>query len=91
MHGHYGDYHPRRGLRLLLSGQAISCKENQVSVQTTADEELENTRESVRSAIKSLSRILVDECWGHEEFNPEFTFKLKAAFTQLMEIKKTIA
>lgn len=62
-----------------------------MSVKTTADEELDNVRENIRAAIKSLSRIIVDECWGHDEFAPEFRESLDCAYIKLMEIKKEMS
>ena len=58
-----------------------------MSVTTTADEKLAEARQAVRAATKALSSILVDECWGANEFAPEFTEQMEKAFELLRRAK----
>lgn len=57
---------------------------------TTADEHLSHAKEDVKTAIKSLSKILVDECCGHDDFSEEFSQKLELAFTKLRNVDKML-
>lgn len=59
-------------------------------ITTTADEHLAHAREDVKAAIQSLSKILVDECWGHDEFTEKFNLKLELAFTKLRTVDKML-
>lgn len=61
-----------------------------MSVNTAADDALANAKYSVNEAIKELSKILIDECWGHDEYKKEYYEAMNEAFTQLREIKKLL-
>jgi hypothetical protein len=58
-----------------------------MGVVTAADRYLEETRDHVNNAIKTLSSILVDECWGHDDFNAETSKDMRDALYSLMEIR----
>jgi hypothetical protein len=58
-----------------------------MGVITRADECLDEAREHIRKAIKCLSEIVVDECWGHDEFRPEFSAAIETAFVQLTAVR----
>ncbi len=44
-----------------------------MSVHTSADESLESARYKISEAIKFLSEIIIDECWGSEDFSASRT------------------
>ena len=57
-----------------------------MSVRTTADEKLEEARVAIQVAAEVLSRVVVEKCWGHDEFNGDFRKKIKETFYKLVEI-----
>lgn len=61
-----------------------------MSVQTTADDARDKAREHVTEAIKELSKILIDECWGHDDYSQDYSDTLNGVFNQLREIKKNL-
>ena len=61
-----------------------------MGVITTADENLEKARENIRLAIQYLSSVLVEECWGHDEYSDEFLETLEGSFDQLRRIRKKL-
>ena len=48
--------------------QEILDQEADIGVNTTADMALEQVRENVKEALRGLSNILIEECWGHDEY-----------------------
>lgn len=58
-----------------------------MSVRTTADEKLDAAREAVQTALVALSDIIVDECYGHDEYKPEFRQQLGEAFGALLAVR----
>lgn len=61
-----------------------------MSVQTTADENLNSIREHINESIKDLGDIVVDQCWGHDEFNEDFLKDLRKTFNSLLDICDTL-
>jgi hypothetical protein len=61
-----------------------------MGVTTTADEHLESARDNVSSAIRHLSEIVIEECWGHDEFVDEYRARIEQAFDQLRAVKKVL-
>lgn len=61
-----------------------------MSVYTTADAHRDRVRQQISEAIKDLTAILIDECWGHDEYSEEYLQVLEQAFTDLREMKKKI-
>ena len=59
-----------------------------MSVRTTADEKVDEARSHVGDAVKCLSEIVIDKCWGHDDFNEEFRKKVKSVFLQLLELQE---
>lgn len=58
-----------------------------MSVSTRADENLDAVRKHIEEATKLLSEIVVDQCWGHDEFSPEYKKKIKDLFLYFLELK----
>jgi len=58
-----------------------------MSVTTKANACLDAARINVDDAIENLSAIVVDQCWGHDEFNKIMTAEIKRAFKELLDIR----
>lgn len=61
-----------------------------MSVRTRADECRDEAREYIRNAAKALSEIVVDECWGNDDFNDAYRRDLAEVFVTLMQLKKKL-
>ena len=61
-----------------------------MSVQTTADTALQAAKDHVNSAIKELSKILIDECYGHDYFSSTYLLDLEEVFEELRSLKKKL-
>ena len=62
-----------------------------MSVTTTADEHLDSAKENIQSAIKNLSEIVVEQCWGSEEYNQGFRDTLRKTHFELLELRDRIS
>ena len=65
-----------------------------MSVRTTADERIDQAKEHLAEALtaiegaeSNLRDIVVDRCWGYDEFNEEYTEKLKATYKFLLGLR----
>lgn len=58
-----------------------------MSVRTTADEKLYEAAAAISVAQKALNEIVVESCWGHDEFNQEFMEQLEVFFDQLTKMR----
>lgn len=61
-----------------------------MSIRTEADRHLELAKENINFAIKELSEILINECWGYDQWNNEYTEKINNTFDQLRKIKRDL-
>ncbi len=61
-----------------------------MSVQTTADEHRDAARENVRDAIRNLSQIVVEQCWGHDEYRAGYRTALSESFQELIAIQEKL-
>ena len=61
-----------------------------MSVRTTADEHLDSAKQHIKDAVKDLSEIVVEQCWGHDEYREEYSEELKRIFRELLEIRDRI-
>lgn len=55
-----------------------------MSVVTTADEKLEETKEHLEQAKMLLSEILITKCWGSDEYSQEYQEKMMSLFLYLV-------
>lgn len=62
-----------------------------MSVRTTADEALDIARANIKTAIQQLSKIVVEQCWGHDEFGPYMQGTIPAVFHELINIRKRLS
>lgn len=58
-----------------------------MSVKTTADESIDSAKESIRKAIKNISNLVVDACWGYEEYDLD---ELGRILIMLFEISREL-
>lgn len=61
-----------------------------MGVVTTADERLKAAKRSLQETIASLSDIVVQKCWGHDEYTPEYRQTLNETFRDLLEVQERI-
>jgi hypothetical protein len=57
---------------------------------TEADRHLDGALTDVRSAIKHLGSIIIDECWGADHLTHEYREELQEALGLLIQVRKTI-
>lgn len=61
-----------------------------MSVQTTADEHLDEVKSDIKSAIKNLNIVIDPDTWGHDEFKREYRKELLDVYKQLLDIRDKI-
>ena len=61
-----------------------------MGVKTRADECLDELNEGLTQAINALDEIVVQQCWGHDEFKPDFQAKLVGAFNNLIILRRDL-
>ena len=61
-----------------------------MSVITTADEKLNSAVDSLNSAIANLSEIVIDRCWGHDDYTTEFKEVLSKSMFDLIQIRDAL-
>ena len=55
-----------------------------MGVRTTATEKRDEAKEALRTAALALSEIVVNHCWGHDEFSEEYTGTLRKGMLDLL-------
>lgn len=58
-----------------------------MSVNTKTSELLDEIRQNIKSAQKSLLIVLDNDTWGHSDLSPEYIKKLYQIATQLVDIQ----
>jgi len=61
-----------------------------MSVNTTADDRVEKAKEHIEEAVKELSEIIVDKCYGSDEFSVEYTSTLICTFNKLVRMRRDL-
>ncbi len=61
-----------------------------MSVQTTADDCRDKAREGVLDAIRGLSQIVVERCWGYDEYTEEYRYELSEVLQGLIVIRERL-
>lgn len=62
-----------------------------MSVITEADRKLTEARQAIRVALKAINEIVVEECWGHDQWNEEFTSKVQEAHSILIKLRRKLS
>lgn len=57
-----------------------------MSVSTTADEALDKADENIREAISCLNKIVVERCWGHDEYREEYAQAIHESLIDLIKV-----
>ncbi len=58
-----------------------------MSVRTTADENRDNACQYLREATKALAEIVIDECYGTDDYCPEYRKILQRVMYDTVELK----
>jgi len=61
-----------------------------MSVRTEADERLKSAKEHLQAAIKDLSEIAINKCWGYDEYSKEWKHKMKEMLVALLEMQEEL-
>ena len=61
-----------------------------MSVTTTADEKLKSAREHIRSAVSDLGNIVIEKCWGSDDFTDIAQKRIKDIFIKLLDIRNEL-
>lgn len=65
-------------------------KGDDMGVRTAANEKITEAFDGVDMALKSLTEIVVNKCWGYDEFATEKNKKLEALHAKLLVIRREI-
>lgn len=58
-----------------------------MGVRTTADEKLDRASEYIKAAATDLSALVIDECWGCDDYKPDYEATIREALNTLIELK----
>ncbi len=58
-----------------------------MSVQTTADDHLDNAKADVQTAIKHLSEIIIDRCCGWNEYSADYREGIAQSLADLIVVR----
>lgn len=61
-----------------------------MSVHTEANTRRDQAIESVKGAISSLSAIVIDQCWGTQDFGPDYRKDLAVSLMELIAIRERL-
>lgn len=58
-----------------------------MGVRTTADEKLDSASEHIKAAAQDLSSVVLDECWGFDDYRAGYTAEIHSALNTLILLK----
>jgi hypothetical protein len=61
-----------------------------MSVRTEADEHLDAAKLNIKNAIDHINEIVVNECWGYDDFKGEYFRELCEIHIDLLAILRKI-
>jgi len=61
-----------------------------MSVQKDADKALDDAKDHISKAIKSLSEIIVDQVWGYDDWTDTYTKKIQDSFYALIKTRDAL-
>lgn len=61
-----------------------------MSVETDADKCLDLAKDGISSSIRSITRIIIEDAWGHEDFTAEFKNRLRRAAKLLLDVQELL-
>jgi predicted small metal-binding protein len=56
-------------------------------VYTTADKKLDEVSENIKDAIKNLSEVTVEGCWGADDFNSDAMARFREVMIDLIKVQ----
>lgn len=61
-----------------------------MGVQTTADNHIDEVRKNIAEAVKHLNAVLVEGCWGADEYRKDYHDKLVDMQAQLLKMQRDL-
>lgn len=61
-----------------------------MSVRTTADEKLDEVRNHITAALKAMDEVVIQRCWGWDDFNDEARARHRQLFRDLADMRMRI-
>lgn len=58
-----------------------------MSVATTADKNRDKAKREIEQAISNLAEIVVNQCWGWDEYHPRYFKALRKSLDELLDIR----
>ena len=59
-----------------------------MGVRTEADVHLDTAKDNINKAVTALAEIVVNGCWGSDEYSPEYCNEIEDIFNTLLKIRK---
>jgi len=61
-----------------------------MSASTTADECIAWAKDDIDSAIRRLSEVVIEKCWGHDEVIETYSETLQEVMFDLIRLRKRL-
>jgi hypothetical protein len=61
--------------------------EGNMGVVTTADERLDSAKEHLKAAGMDLAAIVIDECWGYDDYKLDYQIAMRDALNTVIQLK----
>ena len=61
-----------------------------MSTETRADIVLEEAKTNIQFAIEKLSEIVINKCYGYDEFSVDYRNKIATSFNVLLSIRDNL-
>lgn len=58
-----------------------------MGIQTTADDHRDAALNNIQEAIRNISKIVIEECWGLEEYKKEYQETLSDVLSELIKMR----
>ena len=58
-----------------------------MGVHTTADEHRDAALDKIQGSIRAISEIVINNCWGSEDYGADYRLALKKSLMELIEIR----
>ena len=57
---------------------------------TSADTHINNATTLIREAVKNLSKVFIDQCDGHNDYNKLYREKVEKVFYELVRLRNIL-
>lgn len=61
-----------------------------MSVRTQADEKIDQAREHAHDALMALNAVVIEQCWGHDDFIPTRIQELEKAHQLAQRLRNVL-